>query len=168
MTMTWTASELLTGKKFTDKGLLIAFKNGRQKYTSTTALQWDADLKFTLTETAATYLVEVNYGTSGAVAADIVTEWDVTGGATTVRTIQAMEVGGTTSSSTLIISREQSLAAWVSGTATTPAPCAVREKFLLTTGTQPSTLTLRWAQNVSDTAASSIHDYGWAVARRLA
>lgn len=167
MTLTWTASELLTGKKFTDKGLVVAFKNGKQTFSSTITLQWDADLKFTAIETSATYLVEVNYGTTGATAADIVTEWDVTGGATTVRTIQAMEIAGTTPVSSLIISREQSLAAWVSGTATGLVPCAVREKFLLTTGSQPSTLTLKWAQNVSNTAGTSIHDYGWAVARRL-
>lgn len=167
MTLTWTSNEFLTGKKYTDKGLMIAFKNGRQMFSSTITLQWDADLKMTVSEPSATYLVEVNYGVTGATAADIVTEWDVTGGATTVRTIQAMEIAGTSSSNTLIISREQSLAAWVSGTALTPAPCAVREKFLLTTGSEPSTLTLKWAQNVSDPGATSIHDYGWAVARRL-
>lgn len=167
MTRVWTADEFLTGKKFQDKGLLIAFKNGKQTFSSTTDLQWDSDLKLTLTQTSASYLVEVNYGTTGTTTTNIVTAWDVTGGATAVRTTQAMAGAGTTSSNTLIICREQSTDAWLSGTATVPASCAVREKFLVTTGSQPSTLTLKWAQNTSSATGTSVNDYGWAVARRL-
>lgn len=167
MTLTWTSNELLTGKKFQDKGLIVAFKNGRQSFSGTTSDQYDSDLKLTLPTTSATYLVEVNYGTSGNTAADIVLAWSVTGGATVVRTMQAMALGGTTSSDTPIISRELSTAGWGAGTATTPAPCAVREKLIVTTSTEPSTLTLVWHQNVSNAAWTSIHDYSWAVARRL-
>lgn len=167
MTLAWTTSELLTGRKFQDKGLLVAFKNGRQSFSGTTAGQYDADLKLTLPQTSAKYLVEANYGTMGNTAADIVLEWDVTGGATVVRTTQAMALAGTTSSSTLIISREQSEAGWGAGTSTTPAPCAVREEIIVTTGTEPSTLTLVWAQNVTNAAWTTVNDYSWAVARRL-
>lgn len=167
MTLTWTASELLTGKKFQDKSLVVAFKNGRQSFRSTISDQYDADLKLTLPSTSSRYLVEVNYGTSGDTAADIALAWDVTGGATVVRTTQAMAQDGTTSSDTRIISREQSVEGWVAGTATTPAPCAVREKLIVTTGSEPSVLTLVWHQNVANVAWTAIHDYSWAVARRL-
>lgn len=168
MTLTWTTSEHLTGKKFQDKRPIVAFKNGRQQFSGTTSDQFDADLKFTLPAVSATYLVEANYGTTGNTAADIVLAWDVTGSATVVRTTQAMALGGTTSSDTLIISREQSEAGWGAGTATTPAPCAVREKLLVsTTASEPSVLTLVWHQNVSNAAWTAVHDYSWAVARRL-
>jgi len=167
MTVPWTTSELLTGRKFQDKGLIVAFKNGRQSFSGTTSDQYDADLKLALPTTSATYLVEANFGTSGNTAADIVLAWDVTGGATVVRTTQAMAQGGLTSSETRIISREQSIAGWVAGTATTPAPCAVREKMIVATGSEPSVLTLVWHQNVSNPAWTAIHDYSWAVARRL-
>jgi hypothetical protein len=167
MTLVWTASELLTGKKFQDKGVIVALKGGKQTYTSTITPQWDADLKLTLTQTSAIYLVELNIATTGLTASDIVTAWDVTGGATVIRMTQAMQPAGTTSSDTTIISRQQSTSAWVSGTANTPAPCAIREKLIVTTGIEQSTLTLKWAQNSSNVSATAIHDYGWAVARRL-
>lgn len=167
MTLTWTSNELLTGKKFQDKGLIVAFKNGRQSFSGTVSDQYDADLKLTLPTTSATYLVEANFGTSGNTAADITLAWSVTGNATVVRTQQAMTAGGTTSSDTPVISRELSTAGWGAGTATTPAPCAVREKLIVTTGTEPSTLTLVWHQVTSNSAWTSIHDYSWAVARRL-
>lgn len=167
MTLTWTSSELLTGRKFQDKRPRVAFKNGRQSFSGTTSDQFDADLKIDLLSTSATYLVEVNYGTSGNTAADITLSWDVTGGATVVRTTQAMATAATTSSDTPIISREQSEAGWGAGTATTPAPCAVREKLRVTTSTQPAVLTLVWAQNFSNAAWTSVHDYSWAIARRL-
>jgi len=168
MTLTWTTSELLTGKKFQDKRPIVAFKNGRQQFSGTTSDQHDADIKFTLPAVSATYLVEANYGTSGVTAADIVLAWDVTGSATAVRVTQAMAQDGLTSSDTRIISREQSVAGWVAGTATTPAPCAVCEKLVVTTtASEPSTLTLVWHQNVSNAAWTAVHDYSWAVARRL-
>jgi hypothetical protein len=167
MTLTWTTSDLLTGRKFQDKGLIVGFKNGRQQFTGTTSDQFDADLKLTLPTTSATYLVEANYGTSGNTAADITLAWDVTGGATAVRCTQAMALGGTTSSETAIISREQSVEGWGAGTSTTPAPCAVREKLIVTTGSEPSVLTLVWHQNVSNANPTSVHDYSWVVARRL-
>lgn len=168
MTLTWTTSELLTGRKFQDKRPLIAFKNGRQQFSGTVSDQFDADIKFTLPAVSARYLVEANYGTSGVTAADIVLAWDVTGSAAVVRVTQAMALGGTTSSDTLVISREQSEAGWGAGTATTPAPCAVREKLIITTtASEPSTLTLVWHQNVSNAAWTAVHDYSWAVARRL-
>lgn len=168
MTLTWTTSELLTGKKFQDKRPIVAFKNGKQQFSSTTSDQFDADIKITLPTVSAKYLVEANYGTSGNTAADIAIAWDVTGDATVVRVTQAMAQAGTTSSDTPIISREQSEAGWVAGTATTPAPCAVREKLLVTTGAlEPATLTLVWHQNVSNAAPTSVHDYSWVVARRL-
>lgn len=167
MTLTWTTSELLTGRKFQDKGLRVAFKNGRQSFSGTTSDQFDADLKIDLLSVSAKYLVEVNYGTSGATAADITLAWNVTGGASVTRTMQAMALAGTSSSATEIISRELSEAGWGAGTATTPAPCAVREKLIVTTSTEPATLTLVWHQNVSNAAWTSIHDYSWAIARRL-
>lgn len=167
MTLVWTTSELLTGKKFQDKRPIVAFKNGRQGFRTTTSGQYDADIKVTLPTSSAKYLVEANYGTSGDTAADIVLAWDVTGGASVVRTTQAMQLSGTTSSETLIISREQSEAGWGAGTSTTPAPCAVREKLIVTTSTQPSTLTLVWHQNTSNAAYTTVHDYSWVVVRRL-
>lgn len=167
MTLVWTASELLTGRKFQDKNTLVAFKNGKQSFSSTTSDQYDADLQLTLPALSATYLVEANYGTSGNTAADITLAWSVTGGATAVRTMQAMALAGTTSSDTAIISRELSTAGWGAGTATTPAPCAVREKLIVTTSTEPSVLTLVWHQNASNAAWTSVHDYSWVVARRL-
>lgn len=168
MTLVWTTSELLTGKKFQDKRPIVAFKNGRQSFSSTTSDQFDADIKITLPTVNAKYLVEANYGTSGSTAADIVLGWNVTGGASVVRTTQAMALGGTTSSDTVIISREQSEAGWGAGTATTPAPCAVREKLLVTTtSSEPTTLTLFWHQNSSNAAITTIHDYSWVIARRL-
>jgi len=157
----------LTGRKFQDKRPRVAFKNGRQSFSSTTSDQSDADLKIDLWSTSATYLVEINYGTSGNTAADITLAWNVTGGASVVRTMQAMELSGTSSSSTAIISRELSEAGWGAGTATTPAPCAVREKLRVTTSTEPCVLTLVWHQNVSNAAWTSVHDYSWAIARRL-
>jgi hypothetical protein len=167
MTLIWTSNELLTGQKFQNKRPRVAFKNGRQSFSGTTSDQFDADLKIDLPSTSAKYLVEVNYGTSGSTAADITLAWNVTGGASVTRTMQAMALAGTSSSSTEIISRELSEAGWGAGTATTPAPCAVREKLLVTTSTEPCTLTLVWHQNVSNAAWTSIHDYSWAIARRL-
>lgn len=167
MTLVWSANELLTGKKYQDKGPTIAFKNGRQAFSSTIDLQSDADLKLTLPQTSATYLVEVNYGVTGTSVTQIKLAWDVTGDATVVRTMQAMEGGGTNSNNALLISRELSTAGWLAGAALAQAPCAVREKWTVTTGTEPATLTLKWCQNVSDTTATSVHDYGWAIARRL-
>lgn len=168
MTLTWTTSELLTGRKFQDKRPIVTFKQGRQQFSGTTSDQFDADLKFTLPAVSAKYLVEANYGTSGVTAADITLAWDVTGDATAVRVTQAMALGGTTSSDTLIISREQSVAGWGAGTATTPAPCAVMEKLIVTTtASEPTTLTLVWHQNVSNAAWTAVHDYSWAVAHRL-
>jgi hypothetical protein len=167
VTLTWTASELLTGKKFQDKRPIVAFKNGRQSFSSTTSDQYDADIKVTLPTSSAKYLVEANYGTSGNTAADITLAWDVTGDASVTRTTQAMQLAGTTSSDTLIISREQSEAGWGAGTSTTPAPCAVREKLIVTTSTEPCTLTLVWHQNASNAAWTTVHDYSWVVVRRL-
>jgi hypothetical protein len=167
MTLTWATSELLTGRKFQTKGAVFAFKNGRQSFSSTTSDQFDSDIKVTLPVTSAKYLVEANYGTVGNTAADITLAWNVTGGASVVRTTQAMALAGTTSSDTLIISREQSEAGWGAGTATTPAPCAVREKLIVTTSSQPSTLNLVWHQNVSNAAWTSVNDYSWVVVRRL-
>jgi hypothetical protein len=167
MTLTWTSSELLTGKKFQDKGLLIAFKNGKQSYSSVTVPRPDADIIMTLPEPAAEYLVEVNIGTMGNTSGDIVLQWDVTGDATVYRTTQAMTVPASTSSDTNLLSVSQSVSAQASGTAMAPAPCAVREKMLVFTSAEPSILTLWWAQNTSSTTSSSVTDYGWAVARRL-
>lgn len=167
MTLTWTASELMTGKKFQDKGLVVAFKGGKQMFSSTIDLQWDADLKITLHQTSATYLLEVSYGVTGATAADIKAAWESTGGATTVRTTQAMQTAGTSSHNSLTICAAQSTAAWASGTALTPAPSVIREKLLVTTGAEPSTVTLKWCQNSSSGTSTTLHDYGWAVARRL-
>ncbi|MFG3340523.1 hypothetical protein [Glycomyces sp. NPDC048151] len=166
MSLAWNASELLTGRKFQARRPFVAFKNGKQSYSSTTSLQSDADLKMVL-PAGGTYLVEVNFGTTGATAGDITCGWDVTGDATVHRSTQAMTLAGTTSSDTTVISCKQSTSAWASGTALTPAPCAVREKLVVVTGNQPSTLTLRWAQNTSSTTATSVTDYGWAVAHRL-
>lgn len=167
MTLTWTASELMTGKKFQDKSLIVAFKNGKQSYSSVTIPRPDADITMTLPQTSATYLVEVNVGTMGNTSGDIVIQWDVTGDATVFRTTQAMTVPASTSSDTNLISVAQSVAEQASGTAMSPAPCAVREKLTVITGLQPSTLTMWWAQDVTSTTSSSVTDYGWAVARRL-
>lgn len=167
MTLTWTASELMTGKKFQDKSLIVAFKNGKQSYSSVTIPRPDADITMTLPQTSATYLVEVNVGTMGHTSGDIVIQWDVTGDATVFRTTQAMTVPASTSSDTNLISVAQSVAEQASGTAMSPAPCAVREKLTVITGLQPSTLTMWWAQDVTSTTSSSVTDYGWAVARRL-
>lgn len=166
MTVTWTASELLTGRKFQSRRLVVSFKNGRQSYSSTVSLQSDADLKLVI-PSSATYLVEANFGSTGNTAADINYGWDVTGDPTIVRTTQAMTLAGTTSSDTTIITVAQTVSASPSGTALTPAPCSVREKLIVTTGSAPATLTLRWAQNVSSGSNTTITDYGWAVARRL-
>ena len=167
MTLTWTASELLTGKKFQDKGLIMAFKNGRQRFSGTVSDQYDADLKITLPQTSAVYRVDVNYGVSGSTAADITLAWSVTGGATVVRTIQAMETGGTATSATAIICREESTAGWSAGTAASPAAGAVREKIIVSTGSEPCTLTLVWHQLISNATPTAVHEYSWAVARRL-
>lgn len=169
MTLAWTASELLTGQKFQSKGLLVTTKQGKQSYSSTVALRDDTDLKWTLYETGATYLVELNIGTLGNDAADIIIGWDVTGGATVLsRATQAMAVAGTTSSTTNLISvATQSTTAFATGIATTPAACAVREKLIVTTSSEPATLTLRWCQNSSSPASTTVTDYGWATARRL-
>lgn len=167
MTVAWTTSELLTGRKFQDRRLIVAFKNGRQSYSTTVSLQSDADLKITLPEPSAKYLVQCNFGTTGITAADITYGWDVTGDASVTRTTQAMTLAGTTSSDTSIITVSQSISASPSGTALTPAPCAVREKLIVTTGTEPSTLTLRWCQNSSSPNNTTITDYGWLSARRL-
>lgn len=166
MTVAWTASELLTGEKFQRRRPIVAFKNGKQSYSITVALQSDADLKMIL-PASSTYLFECSFGTTGITAADITYGWDVTGGASVVRTTQAMTLTGTTSSNTQIITVSQSIAASPSGTALTPAPCAVREKLVIATSTEPSTLTLRWCQNSSSSNNTSVTDYGWAVARRL-
>lgn len=167
MTLTWSASEMLTGKKFQDKSRIVAFKNGRQSYTQTTAAKEDADLTLTLTQPSATYLVEGNYAATGNVSGDIIIQWVATGGATVVRTTQWMALGGTTSSDTVIASREQSVAGWASGTALTPAPCAIREKLIVATGSEPCTLTVWWSQNASSTTPTSVTDYTWLVAHRL-
>jgi hypothetical protein len=167
MTLAWTASELLTGKKFQSKRPRVAFKQGKQSYSLTVALQSDADMVITLPETNSTYLVEANFGTTGITAADITSGWDITGSPTVTRTTQAMTLPASSSSDTNIISCSQSTDAWASGTATTPAPCAVREKLIVVTGSAPSTLTLRWCQNSASSSSSSVTDYGWIVARRL-
>ena len=167
MTVAWTTSELLTGKKFQDRRLRVAFKNGKQSYSLTVSLQSDADLKMDL-PSGGTYLVQCNFGTTGITAADITYGWDVTGGASVVRTTQAMDLAGTTSSDTQIITVSQSTAASPSGTALAPAPCAVREKLVIATGSEPSTLTLRWCQNSASSNNTSVTDYGWVQARRLA
>lgn len=167
MTVAWTSSELLTGQKFQQKRPRVAFKQGKQSYSITVSLQSDSDLKMLL-PSSGTYLVEVNFGTTGLSAADITYGWDVTGDASIVRTTQAMTLGGTSSSDTQVMSYgTQSAAANPSGTALTPAPCAVREKLIVTTGTKPSTLTLQWCQNSSSSTSTSITDYGWIIARRL-
>lgn len=166
MTLIWNPSELLTGEKFQDKSLIVAFKNGRQSFSGTVSDQFDADLKLTLPQANAIYLVQINYGTTGDPASDITLEWDVTGGATVVRTTQALESGGLSTANANIICREQSTAGWSAGTVT-GIPSAVREKLTVSTGTEPCTLGLVWHQNVSNPAVTSIHDYGWAVARRL-
>lgn len=168
MTLSWVSSELLTGQKFQDKSLIVAFKNGKQSYSSVTVPRPDADITMTLPQVSATYLVEVNVGTMGNTSGDIVLQWNVTGGATVFRTTQAMTLPASSSSDTNMISVKQSTAAQASGTAMTPAPCAVREKLTVLTSTEPCTLTLWWAQNTSSTTSSSITDYGWASARRLA
>lgn len=167
MTLAWTASELLTGMKFQDRRLAVAFKQGRQSLSTFVALLDDADLKLVLPQAGATYLVEVNFGTTGDTAADITFGWDVTGGASVARTTQAMTLPASSSSDTNLISCKQSISASPTGTAYTPAPCAVREKLIVITGTAPSTLTLRWCQNSSSPNSTSVTDYGWAVARRL-
>jgi len=167
MTLTWTASELLTGKKFQDKSLLVAFKNGRQRFSSTVSDQYDADLKITLPQTSAVYRVDVNYGVSGSTAADITLAWNVTGGATVVRTIQAMESGGTSTAATAILCREESIAGWAAGTAASPAAGVVREKLIVSTVSEPCTLTLVWHQLVSNATPTAVHEYSWVVARRL-
>ena len=166
MTLTLTGSELLTGKKFTDKRPFVSFKNGKQSFSSTTSSQFDADLQITFPEASSTYLVEVNYGTTGADTADIVLSWNVTGDATVVRTTQALETAGTSTADALIMCREMSTAAWSAGTVTT-AQSAVREKLIVETSSQPATLNLVWAQNSSSGTWTTVHDYGWAVARRL-
>jgi hypothetical protein len=167
MTLNWVASELLTSRKFTDKRPIVVFKNGRQSFSSTTSDQFDADLKITLPQTSATYLVEANYGTSGDPAADIVLAWNVTGGATVTRTTQALETAGLSTADALIMCREMSTAGWSSGTVLTFS-AAVREKLIVDTSSEPCTLTLVWHQNVSNATWTSVNDYGWAVARRLA
>jgi hypothetical protein len=166
MTLTWTANELLTGKKFTDKKLIVAFKNGKQSFSGTVSDQFDADLKLTLPQTSAKYVVGVNYGTSGDPAADITLAWDVTGGATVTRTAQALETAGLSTADALIMCRELSTAGWSAGTVTGIAS-AVREKLIVSTGGEPCTLTLVWHQNVSNATPTTVHDYGWAEARRL-
>jgi hypothetical protein len=168
MTLTWTSNQLLTGQDFQSKGLLVTAKQGKQSYSSTVVLRDDVDLKWTLYDLNATYLVELNIATQGNSAADIIIGWSVTGGATVVsRTTQAMAVTGTTSSTTNLISVEQSITATASGIATSPAPCAVREKLIVTTSTEAGTLQLQWCQNSSSPSSTTVNDYGWATARRI-
>lgn len=166
MTLPWSSNELLTGWKFTSRLPIVILKPGKQSYSSVTSLQEDADLKIELPELSATYEIDVNLATSGAVAGDIVLEWTTTGDPTVVRTMQALTATGASSTDTEIICRELATTAQQAGT-THPTQSTVRETLLVTVGADPVVLQLRWAQNSSNTTSTTVQGYSWAVAQRI-
>ncbi|PRY56430.1 hypothetical protein [Glycomyces artemisiae] len=167
MTLPWTAGKLLTSTDFTSRQPIVVFKNGKQSFSSTVSDQTDADFLIPLPQTGATYVVNVVYGATGATAADIALAWTSTGDPTIVRTMQAVDTSSTNVNDTLAICRELSLGGW--GVGTTPSqPGVVSETLTVTTGTDPATLQLVWHQVNSNSVWTTIHDYGWAIAQRIA
>ena len=133
-------------------------KNAQESVTSSTTFQDDDDFVVTL-EASRLYLVRLLLAAAGATAGDIKLDWTVTGGVAqlTTRHCRGMATAQTNATDTTVRTVTYDLTTAVAyGVETTNG--SIRETFLVETivAAASGTLTLRWAQFVSNATATTV------------
>ena len=162
-TTTWILISSIT------QALTLIIKDSNEQVTSSTAVQNDNDIIFSL-QANSIYEIEFHgsaYSTSAT--PDIKLKWVVTGGASALTARVCMGLGTTETDHTNGVMRcsRHTIATEVPyGVVAGATSCEIFEKFIVSTSTA-GTLTLQWAQNTSNATAVGLSTSTFAIARLI-